>query len=79
MQLVMAMVAWVGAGMEVLGGMHAEQSQEGLFISQEILEHFPSVCVQKTLMTPDHISFQVEISVSCLESVRGVKILAKYV
>ena len=43
MRLVIAMVGWVGAEMEVVDGAYAGQSQDGLVICREIPEHFPSV------------------------------------
>ena len=41
--LVKAMLGWVWAGMEVMVGRHAGQSQDGLVACQEMPEHFPSV------------------------------------
>ena len=42
-QLVIAMVGWVGAGMEVMVDKYAGQSQKGLVVCRETPEHFPSV------------------------------------
>ena len=53
----MAMVGWVGAGMEVVDGMHAAQSQGVGRKSGDVGAH-PG-CKVKTLMTPDHTAFQV--------------------
>ena len=40
MQLVIAMVGWVGAGMETVVGRHGGQSQEGLVICGEMLSTY---------------------------------------
>ena len=40
--LVIAMLEWVGAGMEMMVDRHAGLRQEGLFSCRETPEHFPS-------------------------------------
>ena len=40
--LVIAMVGWVGAGMEVVVDKQAGKSHRGLVVCREIPEHFPS-------------------------------------
>ena len=38
----MSVVGWMGAGMDVVVGRHAGQSQGGLVACREMPEHFPS-------------------------------------
>ena len=38
----MAMMGWVGTGMEMVVGKHVGQSQKGLVTYREMLEHFQS-------------------------------------
>ena len=57
--LVMAMVGWVGALMEVMVGMHAGQG--GAHHMSGDAGAF-SECKVNTLMTPDHTAFQVHNS-----------------
>ena len=58
-ELVIDMMGLMGAGMELVVGRHAGQSQE--MIPHRVMpEHFS--CEVKTLMTPDHIAIQVRCS-----------------
>ena len=54
--VVMAMVGWMGAGMELVFGKHAGQSQ----VVGRMSEHFQSV--GNTLITPDRTTIQVRSS-----------------
>ena len=56
----MAMVVWAEAGMEVVDGMHAGQSQ-GVGRMSGDAGALPE-CVVRALMTPDHTTFQVRSS-----------------
>ena len=58
--VVMAMVGWVGAGMELLLGKHAGQSQVVGRVSGDA-GAFPE-CVGNTLITPDHIAIKMRNS-----------------
>ena len=44
MLLIIALVDWVGVGMEVDVGRHAGQSQDWLAACREMTEHFQSAC-----------------------------------
>ena len=58
--VVMAMVGWMGAGMELALGRHAGQSQGGWSQSGDT-GAFPE-CVGNTLITPDRTTIQVRSS-----------------
>ena len=58
--VVMAMVGWMGAGMELVFGKHAEQSQVVGRMSG--LAGAFSDCVGNTLITPDRTTIQVRCS-----------------
>ena len=58
--VVMAMVGWMGAGMEFVLGKHVGQSQVvGRILGDA--RAFPE-CVGNTLITPDHTTIQVHSS-----------------
>ena len=56
----MAMVGWMGAGMELMFGTHAGQSQVVGRMSEDA-GAFPE-CVGNTLITPDRTTIQVRSS-----------------
>ena len=58
--VVMAMVGWMGAGMELVFGRHAGQSQVVCRKSGDAVA-FPE-CVGNTLMTSDRTTIQVRSS-----------------
>ena len=58
--VVMAMVGWMGAGMELVLGKHAGQNQVVGRMSGDA-GAFPEF-VENTLMTPDHTTIQVRSS-----------------
>ena len=58
--VVMAMVGWMGAGMELVRGRHAGQSQMVGRMSGDV-GAFPE-CVGNTLITPDRTTIQVRSS-----------------
>ena len=58
--VVMAMVGWMGAGMELVFGKHAEQSQV-VGLMSGLAGAFPD-CVGNTLITPDRTTIQVRCS-----------------
>ena len=58
--VVMAIVGWMGAGMELVFGKHAEQSQVVGRMSG-LAGAFPD-CVGNTLITPDRTTIQVRCS-----------------
>ena len=58
--VVMAMVGWMGAGMELVLGKHAGQSQVVCRMSGGAVA-FPE-CVGNTLITPDRTTIQVRSS-----------------
>ena len=58
--VVMAVVGWMGAGMELVFGKHAEQSQGVCRMSGDA-GAFPE-CVGNTLMSPDHTTIHVRSS-----------------
>ena len=58
--VVMAMVGWMGAGMELVFGKHAGHSQVVSRMSGDAVA-FPE-CVGNTLITPDRTTIQVRSS-----------------
>ena len=58
--VVMVMVGWMGAGMELVHGKHAGQSQVVGRMTADA-GAFPE-CVGNTLITPDHTTNQVRSS-----------------